>query len=82
MQLKPPVFVIGCPRSGTTWLHHLLLSAGGFAIYRVEVMAFTHFAPLVNGFADQQRTKKFLDTLLRSEYFLWATHFSCQNQKS
>ena len=26
-----PVFIVGGPRSGTTWLFHLLLSSGGFA---------------------------------------------------
>jgi hypothetical protein len=27
-----PVFVLGCPRSGTTLLDDMLLSAGGFAV--------------------------------------------------
>src|SRR5215470_3650648 len=31
-----PVFVVGCGRSGTTLLYHVLLSAGNFAVYRVE----------------------------------------------
>jgi hypothetical protein len=31
-----PVFVLGCGRSGTTLLYHMLLSAGNFAVYRVE----------------------------------------------
>ena len=29
-----PVFVVSCPRSGTTLLYHMLLSAGDFAVYR------------------------------------------------
>jgi hypothetical protein len=33
---KAPVFVLGCGRSGTTLLYHMLLSAGNFAVYRVE----------------------------------------------
>src|SRR5947207_12515099 len=33
---KAPVFVIGCGRSGTTLLYHMLLSAGNFAVYRTE----------------------------------------------
>jgi sulfotransferase family protein len=33
---KAPVFVLGCPRSGTTLLYHMLLSAGNFAVYRAE----------------------------------------------
>src|ERR1700757_91612 len=31
-----PVFVLGCGRSGTTLLYHMLLSAGNFAVYRIE----------------------------------------------
>jgi hypothetical protein len=33
---KAPVFVLGAPRSGTTYVYHALLSAGNFAIYRAE----------------------------------------------
>src|SRR5438128_853659 len=33
---RSPVFVVGCPRSGTTLLYHMLLSAGNFAVYRTE----------------------------------------------
>ena len=33
---QAPVFVLGSPRSGTTLLYHMLLSAGNFAIYRAE----------------------------------------------
>ena len=33
---KAPVFVIGCGRSGTTLLYHMILSAGNFAVYRTE----------------------------------------------
>ena len=37
---KAPVFVLGSPRSGTTLLFHMLLSAGNFAVYRSETHAF------------------------------------------
>jgi hypothetical protein len=33
---RAPVFVLGCGRSGTTLLYHMLLSSGNFAIYRTE----------------------------------------------
>jgi hypothetical protein len=33
---KAPVFVLGCGRSGTTLLYHMLLSSGNFAVYRAE----------------------------------------------
>ena len=34
--MKRPVFVVGCPRSGTTLLYSMLLAAGGFTVYRKE----------------------------------------------
>src|ERR1700675_905063 len=38
--IKPPVFVVGSARSGTTLLYHSLLSSGGFADYRTEPAVF------------------------------------------
>jgi hypothetical protein len=40
-----PVFVLGCGRSGTTLLYHMLLSAGNFAVYRVESNAINLLEP-------------------------------------
>lgn len=34
--VQRPVFIVGCPRSGTTLLYSLLMAAGGFACYRKE----------------------------------------------
>jgi hypothetical protein len=42
---RAPVFVIGCPRSGTTLLYHMLLSAGDFAVYRTETHVFNSLGP-------------------------------------
>jgi hypothetical protein len=39
------VFVLGSPRSGTTCLYHVLLSAGNFAIYRAESEVFHLLEP-------------------------------------
>lgn len=36
LRRKAPVFVLGCGRSGTTLLYHMLLSSGNFAVYRTE----------------------------------------------
>ena len=44
---KAPVFVLGCVRSGTTWLYHMLLSAGNFAVYRAESNVFNVLEPRV-----------------------------------
>jgi len=40
-----PVFVLGCVRSGTTLLYHMLLSAGNFAVYRTESSVFNLLEP-------------------------------------
>src|SRR5271165_2730316 len=45
LRAKAPVFVLGCPRSGTTVLYHMLLSAGNFAVYRVESNAINLIEP-------------------------------------
>jgi len=42
---KAPVFVLGCGRSGTTLLYHMLLSSGNFAIYRTESNAINLLEP-------------------------------------
>ena len=64
-----PVFIIGCPRSGTTWLYHLLLSAGGFAIYRSETQLYSRFGPDFRGFRSRQDLIAFLDQWQASEFF-------------
>jgi len=46
VSMKPPVFVVGCPRSGTTLLYSMFMAAGGFAVYRKE----TYFYHLASGF--------------------------------
>jgi hypothetical protein len=62
--MKRPVFVVGCPRSGTTLLYSFLIAAGGFAAYRKE----THFYDLLPRFpnlsGDRPR-RRFLDEYLR-----------------
>jgi hypothetical protein len=42
---QAPVFVIGCSRSGTTLLYHMLLSSGNFAVYRMESQVFNLLEP-------------------------------------
>src|SRR6267378_2328931 len=46
---EAPVFVLGCPRSGTTVLFHMLLSAGNFAVYRAESNVFNLLVPRFGG---------------------------------
>jgi hypothetical protein len=70
MALKPPVFIVGSPRSGTTWLYHILLSSGGFAIYRTEPRVFTYLAPLFGDFRTRVQRQRFLEHWPRTEDFL------------
>jgi len=61
--MKQPVFVVGCPRSGTTLLYSMLVAAGGFAFYRKE----TYFYDLVPRFprlASARARQAFLDRFL------------------
>src|SRR3984893_1282442 len=64
-----PVFVLGCPRSGTTVLYHMLLSAGNFAVYRAESNVFNLLAPRFGGMRSSTDRKELLDVWLRSKLF-------------
>jgi hypothetical protein len=58
---KAPVFVIGCSRSGTTLLYHMLLSSGNFAVYRMESMIFTLFEPRFRPLSKPRNKRRMLD---------------------
>ena len=45
MKLKAPVFVVGCPRSGTALLYGMLLSSDRFVRYSAETDVFYGIAP-------------------------------------
>ncbi len=64
-----PVFVVGSGRSGTTLLYHMLLSAGGFVIYRTEVQIFETLAPAYGGFRSRRMREAFLRDWFASEHF-------------
>jgi hypothetical protein len=66
---RAPVFVLGCPRSGTTLLYHMLLSAGGFAIYRAESQVFNLLAPRFGKLKSPASREKLLRSWLRSKMF-------------
>lgn len=66
---KAPVFVVGCPRSGTTLLYHMLLSAGNFAIYRAESNVFNLLVPRFGGLRAFADRRELLDVWLRSKLF-------------
>jgi hypothetical protein len=61
MAMKAPVFIVGCPRSGTSFLYHLLLSAGGFAEFRTQMNVFDVLEPIygdLGAFKNKQRMMK------------------------
>jgi len=64
-----PVFVLGSPRSGTTLLYDMLLSAGGFAVYLAEANVFNLLVPRFGDFAVRANREKMLQTWLHSKLF-------------
>jgi hypothetical protein len=61
-----PVFVLGCPRSGTTVLYHMILSSGDFAGYPFESDTFRILGPKFPGLSSPRNRKRLLEFWLRS----------------
>jgi LPS sulfotransferase NodH len=68
-QSKAPVFVVGCPRSGTTYLYYLLLSAGNFAIYRSESEIFHLLEPRFGDLSIPHNRKRMFDAWAKTYLF-------------
>jgi hypothetical protein len=66
---RAPVFVLGCPRSGTTMLYHMILGAGNFAVYRAESNVFNLLVPRFRGMKSSADRKELLDVWLKSKLF-------------
>ncbi|MFZ0772487.1 MAG: sulfotransferase [Candidatus Sulfotelmatobacter sp.] len=64
-----PVFVVGCPRSGTTLLYNMLLSAGGFAVYLAESNVFNLLVPRFGDLSVRANREKLTDAWLQSKLF-------------
>ena len=64
-----PVFVVGSPRSGTTLLYDMLLSAGGFAVYLGESNIFNLVAPRFGDLSVLRNREKMLNVWLGSKLF-------------
>ena len=64
-----PVFVLGCPRSGTTVLYHMLLSAGDFAVYRAESNVFNLLVPRFRGMRSAADRRDLMEVWLKSKLF-------------
>lgn len=66
---KVPVFVLGCGRSGTTLLYHMLLSAGGFALYRSESNAINLLEPRFGDLGVRRNKERLMQAWLASKLF-------------
>lgn len=64
-----PVFVLGCPRSGTTYLYHVLLSAGNFAIYHAESEVFHLLEPRFGDLRVARNKRRLLAAWFNSRLF-------------
>jgi Sulfotransferase family len=66
---QAPVFVLGCGRSGTKFLYHTLLSAGGFAVYYAESNAFNLLGLRFGNLARRANRRRLLDAYYKSMLF-------------
>jgi len=66
---KAPVFVVGCPRSGTTLLYDMLLSAGGFAVYLAESNVFNLLVPRFGDPGLESNRRRLLKVWLETKLF-------------
>jgi hypothetical protein len=60
---------MGCHRSGTNLLYDILLSAGGFAIYRGSLPVFETLIPRFGSMESRRNRQKLLRTWVRSKGF-------------
>ena len=67
--MKPPVFIVGCPRSGTSFLYHLLLSAGGFAEFRTQMNAYDVLDPIYGPLSSSRNRARMMRDWLQSKAF-------------
>jgi Sulfotransferase family len=66
---RAPVFVLGCGRSGTKFLYHTLLSAGGFAVYYAESNAFNLLGLRFGNLTRRANRRQLLDAYYKSMLF-------------
>lgn len=66
---KSPAFVVGCHRSGTNLLYDILLSSGGFAVYRGLLPIYDKLIPHCGRLDRAGNRKTAVDLFLRSNGF-------------
>lgn len=66
---KAPIFVVGCHRSGTSFLYHCLLSSGGFPVYRSDATIWDRLIPLCGDPSVLKNRQKMTSLWLQSKQF-------------
>jgi hypothetical protein len=66
---RAPVFVLGCVRSGTTLLYHMLLSAGNFAVYRTESSVLNLLEPRFGDLSVARNKRRLLQAWYKSRLY-------------
>src|SRR4029077_20803328 len=67
--MKSPIFIVGCPRSGTSYLYHLLLSAGGFASFHTQMNVFDVLEPIYGDLSVRKNKEAMMREWLSSKAF-------------
>jgi hypothetical protein len=67
--IKPPIFILGSPRSGTSYLYHLLLSAGGFAQFHTQMNVYDVLEPIYGDLGVRRHKKTMMREWLHSKAF-------------
>src|SRR5437899_12170353 len=78
---EAPVFVLGCVRSGTTLLYHMLLSYGGFAVYRAESNAINLLEPRLGDLSVKRYRERLVEAWLNSKLF-WRSGLDAEGIKA
>jgi Sulfotransferase family len=66
---KAPVFVVGCGRSGTTLLYHMVLSSGNFVVYRTESNVINLLEPRFGDLSQERNKRRLLDAWYQSRLY-------------
>jgi hypothetical protein len=63
------VFIVGSARSGTTLLYHMVISGGGFALFRAETHAYDVLGPRFAHLRTPAWRRRLMDEWLRTRHF-------------
>jgi hypothetical protein len=68
---KAPIFIVGCTRSGSTFLYDTILSSGNFAVYRADSDVFNRIVPVYGdrSLRSKANREKLMKMWLQSDHF-------------